>query len=491
MTNLMYKPVSPSPTSEKPKGKRGRPRLQRSVQYRTERRRAQIRDAQRTYRLKKESTIRFLEQRAVLFQSAVNGLQTLFQDLYEASMEIAIKNNNNELMQLFHKAGVKFEKIIAIIRDSDSSNSPRPSFQRSLSTIKAPNSYQLPREANSNMVSTSFDSFDSPSVPTNQDTIPQYLDRSKHLPPSVALPSNGFTDNVPQELLTNINDTEDTSRLEMSSMKKPLENIYIEQQQQKQNSSQPLQWQSESFESKLFPDFSFNFMNSNKLQSLPSYPQTNLNTPSLPYVDSAQTLSQLSMNPPLNFQSTPKTLFGTTNTVPNTNIPPTNETYQDLVSVSRANLQREVKKFLSTSDIVMRLPENLRCSIKELIFQMCLVRVLTLYSENKFRELEFIFQNNFSKQEAYQIGRILRALQIGLTYTHSTWPGRTDDDSLFPGFCSPDSAEKYFYIAQKAGNRIEINKFVSLVSSNSLYIGHMPRFALSDIQSAIVLATEF
>lgn len=487
----MYKPVSPSPTSEKPKGKRGRPRLQRSVQYRTERRRAQVRDAQRTYRLKKESTIRCLEQRAVLFQSAVNGLQTLFQDLSEASMEIAIKNNNNELMQLFNKAGVKFEKIMAIIRDSDSKSSPRSSFQRSFSNIKALNSYQLPMDANSNMFSTSFSSFDSSSVPTNQNTIPQFLDHSKDLPPSMAISSNGFTDSVPQELLTTVNDTEDTSLLEMSSMKKPLENIYIQQQQRKQKSSQPLQWQSESFENKPFSDFGFNFINSNKPQYLPPSPQTNLNTPTLPYVDSAQTLPQSSISPPLNFQSTPKTFFGTTTTAPNMNIPPPNEDYQDLVSVSRANLQREVKKFLNTSDVVMRLPENLRSSIKELIFQMCLVRVLTLYSENKFCELELIFQNNFAKQEAYQIGRILRALQIGLTYTHSTWHGRTDDDSLFPGYCSPDSAEKYFYTAQKAGNRVNVNKFVSLVSSNSLYIGHMPRFALSEIQSAIVLATEF
>ena len=121
---------------------------------------------------------------------------------------------------------------------------------------------------------------------------------------------------------------------------------------------------------------------------------------------------------------------------------------------------------------------------------MCLVRVLTLYIENRFRDLERIFNNEFQKHESYQIGRLLKSLHLVITYTYSTWAGRTDDDSLFPGYCSPASAEKYFYASQNSGNKIDKDKFVKMVSASLVYIGHLPRFALSDVQSAIVLATE-
>lgn len=68
-------------SSSTSKTKRGRPRLQKSELTQTERRRAQVREAQRTYRMKKETTIRSLQARVNSLENSLSNLQISLEKL--------------------------------------------------------------------------------------------------------------------------------------------------------------------------------------------------------------------------------------------------------------------------------------------------------------------------------------------------------------------------------------------------------------------------
>lgn len=498
-----------SSRSEKPKGKRGRPRLQRSAQSQTERRRAQIRDAQRTYRLKKESAIQNLEQSVVLLQSTVNGFETLFRELYEEGIELAIKENNSGLMQLFAKAGVKFERIFAISKDPDSATRDMSlTASKHFNAHKAQEHYKSSTEANDNVIPDSFTNIGAPSIalsasPTETRNI-ESLGQPEIQPSQPANTSNGLIYGFPQDLIPGLNEIEDTSRLEMSSIKEPLDNIQMEQQQeiyqQQQQSQQQEQQQQQQSQQQQQQEWTTDLLGFRQNLGMFSNSESSSNSHSLLSPSRNNSWSSLlnSVDKSLNLtQPNNCTLFSCSSVTNNSTSSTTktddtckNRKPLDMTNLSRSDLQKAAKKFLQSNDVIMRLPPDIRSSVKEQIFQMCLVRVLNLYIENRFRDLERIFNNEFQKHESYQIGRLLKSLHLVITYTYSTWTGRTDDDSLFPGYCSPASAEKYFYASQNAGNKIDKDKFVKMVSASLVYIGHLPRFALSDVQSAIVLATE-
>ncbi|KAK9373744.1 uncharacterized protein V1513DRAFT_139385 [Lipomyces chichibuensis] len=78
--------------------KRGRPRLI-AKHEKTDRRRAQIRDAQRTYRQKKDRTIMDLQSRINLLESTVEGMQSVFLDVYEHGVQVAMQHHNAKFVQ--------------------------------------------------------------------------------------------------------------------------------------------------------------------------------------------------------------------------------------------------------------------------------------------------------------------------------------------------------------------------------------------------------
>lgn len=81
------------PTSPKPKSKRGRPRHERSLQSQTERRRAQVRHAQRTYRLRKESAIVSLQARIVLLETSLACIESLALHSYKVGLLLGKDGN--------------------------------------------------------------------------------------------------------------------------------------------------------------------------------------------------------------------------------------------------------------------------------------------------------------------------------------------------------------------------------------------------------------
>ncbi|MCJ1436239.1 hypothetical protein MMC27_005617 [Xylographa pallens] len=114
------KRVSKSPNSEDEdkKGKRGRPRVDPQDQSAVERRRTQIRLAQRAYRERKETTISDLEQRVAELQQTVSGMNQAFLDYNDKALSSGIANWNPELgeqlkstmqqfLELAHNANVE------------------------------------------------------------------------------------------------------------------------------------------------------------------------------------------------------------------------------------------------------------------------------------------------------------------------------------------------------------------------------------------------
>ncbi|MCJ1379126.1 hypothetical protein MMC17_002226 [Xylographa soralifera] len=93
------KRVSKSPNSEDEdkKGKRGRPRVDPQDQSAVERRRTQIRLAQRAYRERKETTISDLEQRVAQLQQTVSDMNQVFLDFNDKALSSDIVKWNPAL----------------------------------------------------------------------------------------------------------------------------------------------------------------------------------------------------------------------------------------------------------------------------------------------------------------------------------------------------------------------------------------------------------
>ncbi len=161
--------------------KRGRPRLIKSNHTPTDKRRDQIRRAQRAYRLKKESNAEYNKRRVTFLESIFSNIENEFLNFYEDGVQLGLKLDNNELMQLFAFAGVKIGNLFKMIHESDNSDNdqgeksisknaddnnnknqqPRFDFLRPLSTLNSLNQ-KLPPHQCSNLRSTVINSETTP-----------------------------------------------------------------------------------------------------------------------------------------------------------------------------------------------------------------------------------------------------------------------------------------------------------------------------------------
>ncbi|KAK9250003.1 hypothetical protein V1507DRAFT_477228 [Lipomyces tetrasporus] len=92
------------------KRKRGRPRLI-SQHPRAEHRRAQIRDAQRTYRRKKEQTIADLRAQISKLQSAIDSMRQAFFELYNEGRRVGIRHHDLTFVETLTSVMVKIMEI--------------------------------------------------------------------------------------------------------------------------------------------------------------------------------------------------------------------------------------------------------------------------------------------------------------------------------------------------------------------------------------------
>ncbi|KAK7202905.1 hypothetical protein BZA70DRAFT_86696 [Myxozyma melibiosi] len=109
------------------KRKRGRPRVFAEQEH-SERRRAQVRDAQRTYRQKKDLTIQHLQRRVRSLESVVESIQSVFLDVYDSSLEHAIeyKLGNDYIRDLAFSASRVLDLTQAALDNSTSESDATP-----------------------------------------------------------------------------------------------------------------------------------------------------------------------------------------------------------------------------------------------------------------------------------------------------------------------------------------------------------------------------
>ncbi|KAK9449813.1 uncharacterized protein V1518DRAFT_414726 [Limtongia smithiae] len=96
------------------KRRRGRPRLN-DQHSQAERRRAQIRDAQRTYRQKKDRTITDLRSRVSLLEATVESLQSVFLGVYDQGVEVAMSNRDATFVHTLASAA---ENVLKLTRSA-------------------------------------------------------------------------------------------------------------------------------------------------------------------------------------------------------------------------------------------------------------------------------------------------------------------------------------------------------------------------------------
>lgn len=456
---------SPQSNLEKPKGKRGRPRLQRSVQTQTERRRAQVRDAQRTYRLKKESATHNLQRRVSVLETALSGMETLFHELYEAGVEIAVRESNNDLMQIFARAGITFENLVALTGSLSPQEVEAPTATRSgRSTPLQKQDTQVTREAEPLVEHTQHLSSDDSSISP------------------LVNPKNGFLDGFPQDLIPSDSSEEGKGNpLNMTPMLKYLDKLSDEQQQQQQLRQQQQQHLQQVQQQQQ------NIQHQLSSETMPFLRQNNHKRDEFTILDG---LWKSSMTPPhiSIFDSPPP---GALSILPAANCPIPEQFIETprQFPLNRAELQATALRVLEKCES----PEHvisLSSGIAERMVRKCVLSLVKYYSENQFKELQIVFHNEFFNFEFKIIHQFLESALSKTSYKTWPWVG-TEDDSLFPGYSSPSSVEKIFHAAQNAGTRFDEEKFLKLVCTNSLNLGHLPRVAYSDIQSAIVLSTEF
>ncbi|KAF8544391.1 hypothetical protein BDD12DRAFT_801314 [Trichophaea hybrida] len=89
--------IDTPPDRSTAKKQRGRPRLDPTDENAADRRRTQIRLAQRAYRLRKETTISSLRSRVTELENAIENMQTTFLELHEFAMKCAQKNEEREI----------------------------------------------------------------------------------------------------------------------------------------------------------------------------------------------------------------------------------------------------------------------------------------------------------------------------------------------------------------------------------------------------------
>ena len=104
--------------NDESKRQRGRPRLDTQDETAADRRRTQIRLAQRAYRHRKETTISALKQRVTDLQSTIEQMNKTFLDLHDNLIEAGITTNHVAVARQLQKATQDFVNL-AKVSESD------------------------------------------------------------------------------------------------------------------------------------------------------------------------------------------------------------------------------------------------------------------------------------------------------------------------------------------------------------------------------------
>ena len=105
--------------NEESKRARGRPRLDPQDETAADRRRTQIRLAQRAYRHRKETTISALKQRVNELQSTIEQMNKTFISLHDNIIDAGVTNNHVNIARQLQKATQEFITLAKVAEDSE------------------------------------------------------------------------------------------------------------------------------------------------------------------------------------------------------------------------------------------------------------------------------------------------------------------------------------------------------------------------------------
>ncbi|ETN46796.1 uncharacterized protein HMPREF1541_00985 [Cyphellophora europaea CBS 101466] len=108
------------------KKSRGRPRLDTQDETAADRRRTQIRLAQRAYRNRKESTIIGLKQRVTDLQNTIERMNATFTDLHDNIIDSGMVNGHRGLSSHLEKVMAQFDELVKNAAADDDDDEPQP-----------------------------------------------------------------------------------------------------------------------------------------------------------------------------------------------------------------------------------------------------------------------------------------------------------------------------------------------------------------------------
>ncbi|KAF5106175.1 hypothetical protein DV453_004151 [Geotrichum candidum] len=430
-------------------------------------------------------------KQVTLLEAILNGVNTLFQELYESGVEIAIKEGKNDLMQVFAFAGMKFERLLAMANPENSKDLDVESilnFTKSNdnSSATSPSTSLPPNTVSTPAVTTSSDIL-SDRAAFQRRNLDKTLDSYGEQEATCLInPENGFIPDFPQELIKehekelsfnsannnlsthrsgsgNNNDNNPNNSLALIS------NISarITQSHNQHNITS-----NHSFTSSIEDDFR------QKLYFAKS---------ELPAQFNFDTFQHQSMNDTLNETMFPKSQNKSPSLPVSARAP--------VVALPVAGLDDTVEKMkrdaidLLTGKVKPAVPiEKLTHPISEQIFRQSLMYLLEHFVRGNVKQLDHIFSGEFDKFGLENLNKAMTALRLGISYNLSKWIGRVDDDNAFPGYLTPINIEKYYLKVTQSRQQLDERKFIDLVCRQARCLGSMPRISYADVQSAIVLS---
>lgn len=445
-------------------------------------------------------------------EAILNGVSTLFQELYESGVEIAVKEGKNDLMQIFAFAGIKFERLLAMANpeNTNSSSSTKDLDIHSLLKFsKRAGDFALGNLSTPAFATTAATSTISTLSTTNTMHFPDGQSANRGLTnygelESTCLinPENGFIPDFPQDLIkehekelsfNNANNLKFYSNRSSESSDTNSSPIHS-------NDSSTIQCQNShsmsstvSLTSRIEDDFQqkLNFYKPELSASfdIDSFSQQQLH----------DTLNETMFHNKNYTNSNHNNNNNNNNNTNNTNSPINKPklTVSQHVSMNLPVVLPDEKVEQMKRDAIAVLTgkvkpavpiEKLANPISERIFRRSLMYLLDNFVANNTNKLQKVFSGNYEKIGLDNISRTMTALRLGISYNLSTWVGRIDDDSEFPNYLSPKSVEKNFLKVVQSGQQLDETKFIDLVSQQARCLGNLPRIPVADVQSAIVLS---
>ncbi|KAG5370134.1 hypothetical protein CJU90_1475 [Yarrowia sp. C11] len=437
MTNLELSQQSPtaiaipaSPVEEPPKkkNKRGRPRLQTSSAAQAERRRAQVRDAQRQYRQRRDNIVHELTARVEALEKVISCVESSFFEFYQRGVQVAVRESNDELMQLFAFAGIRIGGFLRMSNNTD------PNQKLTADMVLKYNDYV------SNPVNT-FQNHTMGSSPVSSRTddesmMPYTQNIIKDLPNEIVewikrneaeqlleMQHQNHSPNSDLDMSTHLSLTPDSSSHDIP---KPTTDILA-----------PFSLTPDEVVKNTFPK-----------SDTPGYPHDSKAYASL---DSAATPAKVG----------------------------------EVILTQRKHLMDSGQDVLDNIH-TLQFPVILD-RLCERIFRRALFEVLTAYIQGNKEKLHRFYAHGF--HEDFSIPRVITCLKLPISVSGSYWSGKVDEDSNFPGYMGPVAVENEYLKAKAHGAKIDESILMEQLTLHGVNLGELPRFRIEHVEMALKVAT--